>query len=837
MAVTFSLPLSLCAADDWFPFVLPWDDAKPGLTDLSSWNEKPAGRDGFVTVKDGHLFAGDRRLRIFGVNCCFGANFPTKEAAPKIAARMAKLGINCVRFHHMDSQGAPAGIFASDGITLDPDRLDRLDFFIAQLKANGIYANLNLHVSRDHPDRPKTEKEGNPVYDKGVDNFAAGMIARQKEYARALLTHVNPYTGKAYAAEPAVALVEINNENALFQEWNSGGLDGIAAPYRAELGALWTQFLTSRHHPEDQLRAFLSEGAREAGEEMFKQGNSSQRDGGWSIEEHEGARCAVSLTDEAMELSVSGEAKQGWHAQISQGGFKVTEGGNFTLAFRGRASGPEKIQVVLSQAHAPWQVLDSRTVELDREWREIRADLHASMSDDNVRVAISNLARTTPTTFAFANFSLRPGAVIGTLERGTDGNFPAFTRDEVARRPAQVQEEWLRFLWSLEEAYWPGMQRFLKEELGVKSLVIGTQLGWSPFPIQQQLDVLDSHSYWKHPYFPGKAWDMGNWRLENIPMAGVPDGGTLPALALQRVAGKPYICTEYNHPMPNRFDAETFPLICAYAALQDWDGVFAFAYSHRTDDWDSRSATSFFDIDQHPAKLATLPGALALFRRGDVQAARTASYASVSLTEAILQTGRTGPRLGAEFFGVKWSESLIHRVGVRLTDGEDFSAQPEPTGPVYVSDTSELTWDAAQRVVLVNTPRSKAVVGAANGKTFTLGNVAITPASEWSSLQVTAFGSGPIEKAPRLLIAATAATENTGLKWTDAEKTSVGRDWGHAPTIVEGVRAAVQLPATRKWRAWALDPQGQRTTEVPVTKGRLELDPAAKTLWYEVSVE
>jgi hypothetical protein len=69
-----------------------------------------AGGAGFVTVKDGHLFAGEKRLRIFGVNTCFAASFPDKEMAPKVAARMAKFGINCVRFHHMDMFSAPMGI-------------------------------------------------------------------------------------------------------------------------------------------------------------------------------------------------------------------------------------------------------------------------------------------------------------------------------------------------------------------------------------------------------------------------------------------------------------------------------------------------------------------------------------------------------------------------------------------------------------------------------------------------------------------------------------------------------------------------------------------------------
>ena len=63
------------------------------------------------------------------------------------------------------------------------------------------------------------------------------------------------------------------------------------------------------------------------------------------------------------------------------------------------------------------------------------------------------------------------------------------------------------FLWDTEARYWWGMHRFLKNELGVKPLVAGTQMGWSPAHVQAALDYVDGHSYWQHPVFPGRPWD------------------------------------------------------------------------------------------------------------------------------------------------------------------------------------------------------------------------------------------------------------------------------------------------------------------------------------------
>src|SRR5207245_3294859 len=118
-----------------------------------------------------------------------------------------------------------------------------------------------------------------------------------------------------------------------------------------------------------------------------------------------------------------------------------------------------------------------------------------------------------------------------------------------------AQRDWIRFLWQTEEAYWKGMAAFLRGKIGTHSLIIGTQLRYSPFPVLADMDVMDDHAYWQHPTFPGKKWDAENWVVKNMPMAGDPSGGTIPRLALGRVAGKPFIVSEYNHPAPNTYSS------------------------------------------------------------------------------------------------------------------------------------------------------------------------------------------------------------------------------------------------------------------------------------------
>src|SRR5204863_5633323 len=140
---------------------------------------------------------------------------------------------------------------------------------------------------------------------------------------------------------------------------------------------------------------------------------------------------------------------------------------------------------------------------------------------------------------------------------------------ELPRYKGAGERDWQEFVWDVEKSYWNGMRDFLKKELGVKSPIVGTQGFWSPAHVQAEMDVIDSHAYWQHPDFLGRGWNQDVWSVKNIPMAGAKDGGTSPGLAAQRVFDKPFICTEYDHAAPNTFTAETFPLLCAYAVVQD----------------------------------------------------------------------------------------------------------------------------------------------------------------------------------------------------------------------------------------------------------------------------
>jgi len=831
------LSLPARAEEAPFPFVMPWDDDSPNLTNLSDWNDKPAGKHGFIRVRDGKLFAGDERIRFLGVNIVFGSSQVSREEADKVAARLARFGVNIVRLHHMDSSPTPRGILQKDRRTLDPEAMEKLDYFVFALKREGIYVDFNLHVGRVYPGFPDWG-EKTPKYWKGVDNFFSGMIAAQRDYARDLLTHRNAHTGNRYVDEPAVAEIEINNENGLLRTWRDHGLDGMTEPYRGELRARWTNWLKAKYRNDAGLKAAWGVIEEPDGADLLTDAvvtKSNER--GWWPQFVKGAAGSAVRDGSVVRLTTTRAGSENWHVQLHQSGLSLKAGKPYTVASRLRADHPTKLTVALMQAHEPWKRMWSREVAVGTDWTDVRFSVAVPFDDDRARLTLTGIGEETGS-LEVDHAKLTPGGRLGLAEgEALATGVEVFAPAETGARTPPAWEDWARFLWETEAAYWAGMTRYLREDLGAKPLIVGTQAGYSPAPMQAAMDMVDNHAYWQHPRFPHKQWDIDDWNVLNTPMSGRPDGGALPDLALRRVPGKPYEVTEYNHPFPSRYEAEGLPALGAYAALQDWDGIFLYSWGSHQGGWNPGYVVNFFDSHVNPVKTIGLITAAALFRRGDVAAAPPAGGGvpldlSRWIHESIIGTGQLP---SAERLGAPRSATFVRRVGIDTPPGPELA-------PPYKSVTGQLEWGfAGRKLTTIDTPRTKALIGERAGP-VKLGDVTLelvsarndTAVLSASVMEGKGFG-GPA----RVLFSTLGRTENTGEEW-NADETSLGREFGRAPVLIEGVSARLTLPVpASRVGAWALDERGNRRAALSVTgdsAATIAVGGKDRTAWYEVEI-
>ncbi len=260
------IPYQFNDTTDWFPFTFPAADTNLDQIDLTALLDAPAGRHGFVTVQgDGHFYFEDAtRARFFGTNVGGAACAPDKQQAAAIAARLAKYGCNMLRLHSMDGRHNPLIDYAGGtSRQFDAEALDRIDYFIAQLKRRGIYVYLDLLDYRWFRTADGVEQGDQFTHNwagsmKGASIFDPRMIELQQQYASMLLDHRNPYTGLRYADEPAIAVLETTNENSVFYFLRNNDLS--LPYYRDQLSRRWNDWLREQYGDRARLdRAWTDE--------------------------------------------------------------------------------------------------------------------------------------------------------------------------------------------------------------------------------------------------------------------------------------------------------------------------------------------------------------------------------------------------------------------------------------------------------------------------------------------------------------------------------------------------------------------------------------------------
>ena len=406
----------------------------------------------------------------------------------------------------------------------------------------------------------------------------------------------------------------------------------------------------------------------------------------------------------------------------------------------------------------------------------------------------------------------------------------------------QRAEDWLEFLTSTERAYAEEMRQFLTRVLGLRANVIDTQVQWGGLTAlgrEASMEYVDAHGYWQHPSFEDAEWDPVRWTVGRVPLVNQMDReqGLLGALALERVAGKPFTVSEYDHPAPNDYRAEMMPLLSTFALLQDWDAFYTYAYPPTGTAEANDRIAGFFDSALDPTKVAFYPSTALLFRKGLL--APLAEKDTLSLpdrpwraakdaADAWRQTGRP-------------PDTLVRRAAMALDGapslGRQVSGPVGPAGAFVARHARGVTYT-------VDAPGAKVLAGFIGGDRFALSGVTFAfpdfgrNAEGFGALTLVDLEGRDVTTTHRALLTLVGGAENTGMGWND-DRTSVGDQWGAGPVVAEGIPCVISLPTTRALRVFPLDASGKRGAPLAATRKEERLTfrvgPESKTLWYELA--
>ncbi len=206
-------------ADGW-SFSYPTDKfTDNALLDLRYLNEKTAGENGFIQLSsDGNSFQTENGepIRFWSINGGDGTKDMSDADLAKFARFLAKMGVNMIRYHGSIN---PTGSNINDVDKADVSAIWRM---VAAMKKEGIYSTISpFWAHNGHMGNPAIKDWGIPGYSNsddlwGVMYFSDTLKNAYKNWVKYLYTETNPFTGVALKDDPAVALIQVKNEDGLF---------------------------------------------------------------------------------------------------------------------------------------------------------------------------------------------------------------------------------------------------------------------------------------------------------------------------------------------------------------------------------------------------------------------------------------------------------------------------------------------------------------------------------------------------------------------------------------------------------------------------------------------
>lgn len=417
------------------------------------------------------------------------------------------------------------------------------------------------------------------------------------------------------------------------------------------------------------------------------------------------------------------------------------------------------------------------------------------------------------------------------------------------------------FLSETERETFLRMKAFVKDELGCKALLTNAN-GWTALTTDQyartSYDYVDEHFYIDHPHFIDRKWRLPSRSPNSSPVASGAKGGR--DRAFTRLFGKPFTISEYNYSCPGRYRGVGGILTGALGALQDWDGIWRFAYSHNREKLFRPGGMDYFNMVSDPLGQASERAALCLYLRGDMKPATRTLALVVTETDArrpkaarrvapnwhwtawITKVGTAvpgNPGVALPYSAsipVGWQTAVAEYKGSAIpAKGPAYSLKTEdilpilrkigipaqnkssPDNRLLESETGELLLDGPQDIMILNTARTAGGFAPA-GKNFSAekGGVRVKVIEHAATVWISTLDENPIASSKRLLVTHLTDLQNTGIRYAERAKQTL-LAWGSTPHLVRAGKAevSIKLNDAAKATVFALTTAGKRTKTIP----------------------
>jgi hypothetical protein len=846
-----------------YNFNIPFDDASMSPF-LPKFKTSPITVNDKVSVSGKHFIVNNQSYRFWGVNMVAASAFPAKTVAPKIAAHAAKMGINLVRFHHLDNPwaGNDGSIFVNGQPTrqLNATTLDRMEFLINELKKNGIYTNMNLNVSRTFNNLDGVlHADSLTDFGKVATIIDPQLITLQKEYASQILTHVNSYTGLALKDDPALAMVEIINENSLYGYWRDDDLEtkqqggNLLVRHVQRLNTLWNAFLTTKYGTQAAL-IFAWQSGRGVNPELIQEGSfeGAAVNSNWQIEQNNGATASFSQASntantgtKSAKVVISNATGTNWHIQFKHTGFDLKKDTTYVLKFAAKAAQNRNIDVSLIRNNSPFTYYGGQRFSLTPNWQMLQFTVTPSESNSGEGRFSFNLG-TNAADVWIDDVSLQKPTKIGlisgeNLAQNNINRIKYSDRDFYASQRIADQAE---FYIKLQQDFMEEMKLFLVNTIGVTAPITGTNAlaGIQEAMQHENMDFYDDHAYWDHPQFPGSGFDPNNFLIDNQSLTNSNSYSSITnAFSGIHKSDKPLTISEYNNGFPNIYRAEMIPAMAAYGSFHGMDGVMFFDYNSEADNsWNADFVNGFFSIHKDHSVMGLFPSAAYAYRNGLIQEA-TPFLVNYSEKDIYFSHEKDNNSRWGKYTpydkSIQYSQSL--QVG-SYRDAQGVSAQtlPTPQSGTHITSTNETVLNTTNSFLKTATPKYISITGDfTKNANQTAGDLTLVSGSDHGSITWLSLTNQGLSESDTTLLSVSSRIQNTGMTWNGANTTVT--NWGSSPTqllpLLTTLRVNSDAPAIRLHLLSVTGSPISSKVISPVSSGVFEItvnQAVDKTMWY-----